>query len=69
MAAHEARERSAYWRAGLVASAVINAHGGKTKPDDFVPQKRKHRPAAQTPAQMANALKAMTLMMGGTING
>lgn len=69
MAAHEARERAAYWRAGVVASAVMRAHGVQSKPDDFVPQKQKQRPVAQTPEQMANALKAMTKMMGGTVHG
>lgn len=63
--AHEARERAEYWRAGLIASVVIRVHGGKAKPGDFVPKTR--RAAAQTPRQMAAKLKALTVLMGGTV--
>lgn len=72
MDAHEARERAAYWRAGLITAAVINAHrqkGRPAKPEDFVPEPRASRraKAVQTPQQMAAALRAMTLAMGGTV--
>jgi hypothetical protein len=69
--AHERRERSAYWRAGVIASAVINANPYRkkgtraAKPEDFVPGKR--RPQPQTPEQMAAKLRAMTVVMGGQV--
>lgn len=66
--AHEARQRAAYWRAGLIASTVINVNktkGRRAKPEDFVPKKK--RAAAQTATQMAAKLKALTLAMGGSV--
>ena len=66
LTAYETRERAAYWRAGLITSAVIKAAGGNAKPDDFVPQQRR---VAQTPAQMATTLRSMTLALGGSVSG
>lgn len=67
--AYEARERAAYWRSGLITATVLNVNRKKgskaAKPEDFVPKKR--RSTTQTPKQMANQLRALTLAMGGTV--
>lgn len=55
--------------AGIVASTIANVNRAKRgrvfRPADFIP--RFDRPRAQTPNQMANFLKALTLRLGGKI--
>lgn len=67
--AHERRERSAYWRAGLVTATLININRSKgqrrVRPEDFVPKRR----SPQTPQQMAAILTAYTRALGGEVRG
>jgi hypothetical protein len=73
MDAHDRRERAAYWRAGLVAATVANVHREKGRkafdPEDFIPRRAEPATAATTPEQMAAALRAFTLMLGGEVTG
>lgn len=67
--AYERREEAAYWRSGLVASAIYNVNrrkGAKTlKPGDFMPKRRKRH--KQTPSEMAKILKSATVALGGEV--
>lgn len=66
--AYERRERSAYWRSGLVAASIVNANRKKGQravtPEDFIPEKRRQ---PQSAVQMAEMLKAATVAMGGQV--
>lgn len=70
--AHERRERSEFWRAGLIASAVVNAAPFRKKgrkaatPEDFMPRAQR-RKEPQTAEHMAAMLKAATVVMGGQV--
>lgn len=68
--AHEARERAAYWRAGLIAATLVNLHRAKpgkpARPEDFIPRRRT-RAAPQSAEEMRRRLEAATLALGGTV--
>jgi hypothetical protein len=68
--AHQQREQSADWRAGLITAALLNVHRGKgtkaAKPEDFVRKPESPR-EPQSPERMATLLKAYTLALGGEV--
>lgn len=42
-----------YWRSGMLASTTVNVMGGgKTKPTDFMPQRKKPQSVAQQIARL-----------------
>lgn len=67
--AYEQRERAAYWRSGLITSAIVNQHRGRGQraatPEDFMPQQKPVQP--QSPSMMAEIMKAATIAMGGEV--
>jgi len=54
-------ERAAYWRTGLIAATVANAHRGKRgrayRPEDFMPPEPKPERRSQSPDEMAAVLR------------
>ena len=68
--AQEKREYEAYWRAGLITSAIVNQHRGRrgkaAEPDDFVP--RRPRTTQPQPIEvMVARLRAITIALGGEV--
>ena len=68
--AYEQREYAAYWRAGLITSAIVNQHRGRrgktVRPDDFVPRRPRKEPP-QTIEVMVARIRALTLALGGEV--
>ena len=60
-------EERADLRAGIVASTVVNAAGGKAKPSDFMPKYGEPEKPQQTPQDIRSMALRINAMFRGTV--